>query len=171
MSGQECTRDCGKILPLRKGNLLAWTWKLVVNLSRIGGKRHPRYTEKYTCQREAISKVGGECGCRGARSPTRWASACLGWGGHRITDFQGISVEDSQHLHQARHTVGRSAGKSRNLSQALKVEYQPQKSQPIQFYGQHEDPRRWQKKAIPADLVLAPQRQLSMLRCQDALAG
>lgn len=49
---------------------------------------------KHTSQREAISKVGGWRDCRGARILTRWVSAHLGWGGQRIIDFQGISVED-----------------------------------------------------------------------------
>lgn len=84
--------------------------------------------------------------------------------------FEGISVEDSQHFHQARHTVGSSAGKSRNLNQALQVECQRQKSQPIPVYGPHEDPRGCQENAIPADQVPEPQRRPSMLSCQDARA-
>ena len=66
--------------------------------------------------------------------------------------------------------MGRSAGKSRSLSQAPKVEYQPQKSQPNQLFGQLEHPRARQESATPADLVPAPQRRPSMLSCQHAVA-
>lgn len=46
--------------------------------------------------------------------------------------------------------LGRRAGKSRNLCQAIKVEYQPQKSHPIRFCGLHEDTRKRQEKCHPS---------------------
>ena len=67
--------------------------------------------------------------------------------------------------------MGRSAGKSRSLSQVPRVEHQPQESQPTQLCGQHRHPRARQESAIPADLVPVPQRRRSMLSCPDAWPG